>query len=457
MLPDRCVLPWTCGAIVAPVVVVACVINAGPSTKTVPDTAQDMRAAVSLPIRVPTRSVDGGKVDVAVAVSGGEKGDAEVSADPPGEPLRGVEEGLAPKIHPGSFMRSIDRAQIEARGAPGTKALYTATLRSAVAFDNEAWTGDPRRELLAYLRGDLAERGARFTSADARIVVRIQAGSGAPADGEVKDETIAVLFAMGFRFSPRKAPAREVKLDFYPGELEDLALWNREIDEKVTTKDGGFRDVDAPAGEGRIYVYVGRSIVASYRARGGPPSPLKDNGQHVAAPTTPGTYRLGAGHAHVTSNWYYSQIPWGAEIRKNGSGYEYRWPGRSDWSWATSNPAGKLKLPLAISEFEGLPEVTREDGATFLMWDKNDFGPIAWNLVPSDMYVHTTPEAEPDVPGPETSLPVSHGCIHIAPRDRDEMMKRGYLGANVLFVVRRWDEHLLPDQIRQQMLGRGPP
>jgi hypothetical protein len=124
--------------------------------------------------------------------------------------------------------------------------------------------------------------------------------------------------------------------------------------------------------------------------------------------------------------------------------------------WATSNPAGTLKLPLDTEAFEGLPGVTR-DGGSFLIWNKNDFGPIAWNLVPSDMYVHTTPddEAKADAaPDSEASLPTSHGCVHIDPRERDEMMKRGYLGMNILFVVRRWDEHLLPDEVRHEMIRR---
>jgi hypothetical protein len=71
------------------------------------------------------------------------------------------------------------------------------------------------------------------------------------------------------------------------------------------------------------------------------------------------------------------------------------------------------------------------------------------------MYLHTTPEleAEPDAaPGVVTSLRVSHGCIHIDPRERDEMMKRRYVSMDTLLVVRRWDEHLLPDQVRHEML-----
>lgn len=269
---------------------------------------------------------------------------------------------------------------------------------------------------------------------------------------------MAVLFAMGFRASARKAMPSEVALEFYPGELEDLVAWNREIEEKVTKNGGKYDDVNEPPGEGTIYVRVGGSIVASYRARGGPPSAV-NNGEHVAVPTTLGTYTLGEGHAHVTSNWYYSQIPWGAEIRAQEGGYQYRWAGGTSWAWATNHPAGTLKEPIAADEFENLPEVTRE-GVTYFLWNKNDFGPVAWNVVPSDQYVHTTPKAEAERakaadagPNVITSLTASHGCIHLDPRERDEMVARGYLAKDVLFVVRRWDEHLLPDEIRREMIN----
>ena len=92
---------------------------------------------------------------------------------------------------------------------------------------------------------------------------------------------------------------------------------------------------------------------------------------------------------------------------------------------------------------------------TYLIWNKNDFGPIAWNLVPSDQDVHTTPNTEAQTAeGAPTSLGFSHGCIRIDPRERDEMVKRGYLAKDIPFVVRRWDEHLLPDEIRRDMIDR---
>lgn len=435
---------------IAPILFAACVAIAVPLTKDVHEASQGMHDAHDLPAGA---EGDGSRVDGGVLPVNSGKGSTEAHPDPPGEPVPGLVASPEPSIYSEFLTRKIDRKEVEARGAPrGKVALEAAALREAVAFDNERWTGVQRRELLAYLRGGAVDQDAAFTGADARLVARLQAGSGAMADGKLRDETMVVLFAAGFRFSARKVKAWEVKLEFYPGELEDLGAWDREIEEEVTKHGGTFRDVNAPEGEGSIYVYVGGRIVASYRARGGPPSRIEDFGKHVADPTKPGVYRLGAAHTHVTSSWYNSQIPWGAEIRKNDEGYQYRWRGSSGWLWATSHPASTLKEPLVSSDFEGLPEVTR-DGVSLWIWNKNDFGPLAWNLVPSDIYVHTTAATEADTArGAATTLSHSHGCIHIDPRERDEMMERGYLGMDVLFVVRRFEEHLLPDPVRHDML-----
>jgi len=373
--------------------------------------------------------------------------------DRSGEPKPAIKEEVEPKVGaPVSvgFTRRIDRAKIEARGASRDKAGFdAAVLKAAAAFDNETWSGDARRQLLAWLRREAVAPSAAFTEADARIVAHLQTGSGALADGKLRDETMAVLLAMGLRFTAHKTAW--ARLDFYPSELEDIDGWTREI-ENVTRRGGTFRDASPPAGEGSIYVRVGGVIVACYRARGGPPATLQDDAKHVAAPTKPGEYQLGPPHAHVTSNWYFSQIPWGAEIRAKDDGYQYRVPGRVGWSWATKHPAGTLKEPLDATDFEFLPEVTH-DGETFSIWNRNDFGPIAWNLVPSDLYVHTTPDAEAGAhpPGMASTLTCSHGCVHIDPKERDEMMKWGYLGVGVPFVVHRWDEHVLPDPVRHDM------
>ena len=432
------------GPLIAPLLVGACVATTVPSARTAfdaPPAAQVLHEPADARDEAPP--ADDERIGIAIG------------SEPAAVSLHAVEDKVETKtVAAVPFTRTIDRARVEARGASRIDAIVdSVVLREAATLDNGAWRGDQRRELLAYLRGQ-ADKDAKFTEADARTVAQLQAGSGAMIHGVLTDETMAVLFAMGFRFSFRKMTASDVTLEFYPGDIEDLDAWTREFDAKVTTKGGGFHEVDAPDGEGTIYVYVGSSIVASYRARGGPPYALDDDGEHIALPTTPGVYRLGPAHPHVSRNWYYSQIPWGAEIRQNEDGYQYRWAGRARWLWATPHAKAALKDPLDFEDFEDLPEVTR-DGSTYWIWNKNDFGPIAWNLGPSDLYVHTTPHTEAQyADGEPTTLGVSHGCIHIDPRERDEMMKRGYLGKNVTFIVRRWEEHLLPDEIRHDILDR---
>lgn len=433
------------------ILLVACVAVAVPLTKDVRETPQSVRPAARS-AEAPPAGADADSPAAAPAEAG--VAVPVEQADAPGEPVPGLAASPEPSIYMGFFTRTVERREIEARGASPAKAgLDAAVLRAAVRFNGERWTRDQRRELLAYLREDAVEEDPSFTEADARTIARLQRGSGAEADGKLRDETMAVLFAAGFRFSAREAKAWEVKLEFYPGELEDLDAWEREIEDEVTNNGGDYRHVDAPEGEGAIYVHVGGRIVASYRARGGPPSRLNDAGDHVAVPTKAGVYKLGAMHTHVTSSWQNSQLPWGAEIRETDDGYQYRWPGSSVWSWATPHPACKLKEPFDASDFEGLPEVER-GGETLWIWTKNDFGPLAWNLVSSDIYVHTTPDTEADAAqGVETTLAHSHGCIHIDPRERDEMRARGYLTTDVLFVVRKYDEHLLPERIRRDMLN----
>jgi hypothetical protein len=372
--------------------------------------------------------------------------DTELPA-PRGVPQRGVPANASAPIA-AAVPRLLDRATIEARGR---SARAPDAIWGAIAFNAETWTGAARRDLIAFLRGAKPNPSATFEDADIRVIAALQAGSGAVVDGRLTDPTIAVLFATGFRFSSRHASGL-VELDFYPSELEDLDGWASEIREKVVKRGLGFRDVEPPNGEGRIYVRVDGRLVGAYRARGGPPSTLRDIDEHIAEPSRPGAYTLGAPHARVTSAWYASQIPWGAEIRRSGDGYQYRRPRGANWWWATDHPGNRLKKPLKLDDFGDLPQELR-DGAFVWIWNKNDFGPIAWNLTPSDLFVHTTPDAEEDsAKGKEVVLIVSHGCVHIVPRERDEMIARGYLRRDVRFVVRRTEEHLLPGEARLEAL-----
>lgn len=73
-------------------------------------------------------------------------------------------------------------------------------------------------------------------------------------------------------------------------------------------------------------------------------------------------------------------------------------------------------------------------------WTYNDFGKWSWNLKRNGrrtaFFVHTTPDAELAVlNNVRYELEQSHGCVHIKPADRDEMMNHRYLKAGTVVEV----------------------
>ena len=212
--------------------------------------------------------------------------------------------------------------------------------------------------------------------------------------------------------------------------------------------------IDDRHAEGRIYIVGGGS--ESYVARGGPPTRYPDRG-HWAVPTPAGTYRLGPQHHHVTNSWPMSCIPWDANLRV-GSDQEIEFETGGIWLRATGSygrftklwlaeSAKRLGRPLTMSEKVQVNQACRrlfyDTGGTLMAsWTKNDFGKWAWNLfrggAKTVYYVHTTPDDElaTVTPGATVSLDNSHGCVHLRPADRDEMMTKGYLKKGRIFEVR---------------------
>ena len=77
-------------------------------------------------------------------------------------------------------------------------------------------------------------------------------------------------------------------------------------------------------------------------------------------------------------------------------------------------------------------------------YTKNDFGKWAFNMTKSGSkrtayYVHTTPEDEKATDNHAGfELSQSHGCVHIRPADRAEMMDLGYLQRGVRMTVKKY-------------------
>jgi hypothetical protein len=240
----------------------------------------------------------------------------------------------------------------------------------------------------------------------------------------------------------------KVLLVLYPGEAIKLFVTNAKgkgivlSPKQVTTV-------------GRLYVVGGRG--ESYEAVGGPPPGKEhaDVGGHTAGSTPAGLFTLGPQEHHTTLRWPHSSIPFGAKLRLGADGFveylhHHEWKKANGphgvWTKALLDFRRRDNKPAVVDEkdLDSFHQAAYKDGKLRPEWIKNDFGEWSWNLMRhgkrTPFYLHTTPLDEyfkrtPGDPDAVFSLVgQSHGCVHVLPRDRDEMIQRGYLkkGAQIL-------------------------
>lgn len=208
---------------------------------------------------------------------------------------------------------------------------------------------------------------------------------------------------------------------------------------------------------GTIFVVGGNG--ERYDAAGGAAVSKRDYGGHTADPTPAGTYILGPQHHATTGTWPRSAVPYGANLRLAKSGIVEWQTGPNSWQ-AINGPKGVVtKYRKQFAQRDGEIVTTEESDAELAsllfdksgkslrtpIWDLNDFGRWAWNLTLngalSPYYVHTTPENEWQVlKGEKVAITNSHGCIHVSPIVRDQMVKDGYLKKGTVFEVRKYSE-----------------
>jgi hypothetical protein len=211
---------------------------------------------------------------------------------------------------------------------------------------------------------------------------------------------------------------------------------------RLRTSDGRVITVTT----GHIYVLGGHN--ESYLAAAGPPpgAGYQDRGGHSAGVTPKGHYTLGPKEHHTTQNWPMSVVPWGAPLRLNNGEVEYQ-VGKT-WHVATG-PRGTVtqaqhlfnvrdNQPDASNMLDGIRRIFVDDTGKLRTdtYNLNDFGKWAWNLKQNGArtayYLHTTPDNENSA---IQYLFNSHGCVHIFPPDRDDMMQKGYLREGTPFKV----------------------
>ena len=208
---------------------------------------------------------------------------------------------------------------------------------------------------------------------------------------------------------------------------------------------------------GTIYVIGGHG--ERFSAAGGPLTGYQDRGGHTAESTPPGRYTLGTKVHVTTSSWPMSVIPFGATLRLRADG-EVEFSSDGTRFRLATGPKGEVTTAqMAFLQRDGkkpqLATVVLQVRRIFVdpasntlratTWEANDFGRWGWNLKRGGQrtayYIHTTPEDErATAAGQAIFLANSHGCIHLVPTERDQMIGLGYLHPGVDFEVRPYNE-----------------
>lgn len=171
-------------------------------------------------------------------------------------------------------------------------------------------------------------------------------------------------------------------------------------------------------------------------------------------PTPKGRYILLEPAPYKTNSWPMSKIKWGTPLKESPADPEDVWylhakrQGKDVWA-STKRDLGMTKAALlvAYSEASGKPQRKLPP-----IWLLNDFGPLAVRFFvdknnngrfddgaeeASGAMFHTTPENELQ---PGSALEVSHGCIHMNPKDRDALIGMKVLRAGTVLHIHGYNE-----------------
>ena len=185
-------------------------------------------------------------------------------------------------------------------------------------------------------------------------------------------------------------------------------------------------------------------IVAIFDAVGGPKSTSIGSDGFPQGPTDSGQYvvhRCGRHSSRRYPDW--SGIPWGSRLRIRGSRVQAYYNGR----WRPVSVTRKM-IEEYHRELYGVSKVPTK-------WVFNDFGHMTCYYFKDVIrnrrldkkrgervhgeFIHTTPgdEANTALKKP-VILTESHGCVHVKPKDIDDMIKKGYMRKGNLVVVHKY-------------------
>lgn len=209
-----------------------------------------------------------------------------------------------------------------------------------------------------------------------------------------------------------------------------------------------------------LHFYPGRNLLVAkdktrihgrFEAWGGP-STIGNDARMAEEPTWPGQYVIDKSHAYRTNTWPLSRITWGTKLLDK--------PSQDDvWYQLPENKWGSIKNDHKISRSEIIDLYFNLYSLRIVpkKWVFNDFGPVAirWfkdsngnrklddNEQLSGQMFHTTQanEAE-EIRRLPINMVHSHGCIHLKPRERDQLFAIGAFKPGTIFTVHKYYESL---------------
>lgn len=314
---------------------------------------------------------------------------------------------------------------------------------SGTASDGGTWVfplasdPDARTVGLVEVIGSLRESTTAAASAEV-LSLRLASKDVLEASRRKGDATLAT-----FRLERQPDPKPRVTLYLYPGESVR-------------------HDKDGDTTLGHIYVVGAGAHGEKYEiAAGVPPGEgAADVGGHHMGSTPAGEYVLGEKEHHYTKNWPDSTIPWGATLEKKADGFVYYSIHEGTWvqvtgpdgvftkaqaaEWDHTSADMRSSLGTRAHHMNDTSDLY-EEGKLISPWTQGDFGEWAWNLTRrgkrSPFYIHTTPEdEEAHRGGKNRDLENSHGCVHVHPKDREDMLAKGYLVAGTKVIVKPYGE-----------------
>lgn len=191
--------------------------------------------------------------------------------------------------------------------------------------------------------------------------------------------------------------------------------------------------------------------VASFEAVGGPAALYKAPDGYYAGPTDKGTYRMARCGKHSSPSYpVWSKIRWGSAIKEEGGEIKVMHDGRWQPLKVVSPTMTRDELVERNFELYGKRELPKQ-------WLFNDFGHMTCYFYKDKNanrkldagesihkeYFHTTPDDEAaDTASKPITLSESHGCIHLKPKDIDDMMSKGYFKSGNKVVVHGYSAKL---------------